>query len=103
MNITKYIKLFGLFKDISSAYKEETGNDRPFYLSRGFWSAVAIFLAAVLKTAFGYVLDDTTVNTIVDNAVTVSASVSTIVPAIVALYGVVMGVAKAVKGKKADG
>lgn len=99
----KYIKLLAMLKDVSAAYKEATGNDRPFYLSRGLWSAVIIFIAAILKAAFGYVLDDTTVNTIADNIVTISTSASTIIPAIVALYGVIMGVAKGIKGKKSDG
>jgi len=96
MGITKYFKLFGLFKDIQEEWKKEKGINRPVYMSRGFWAAVFIFLAFILKALFAVEVS-MDVDTFVNHALTISSSVATIIPAISAIYGVIMGVFKAMK------
>ena len=93
----KYFKLFMLFKDISAAYRNEKGKGRPFYLSRGFWAAVFIFLALATKVFLGIEIPDSTVQSLTDNITSISGSLTTVIPAIMAIYGVVMGIAKAAK------
>jgi hypothetical protein len=79
----KYIPLLLKFKDVTEVYKEETGKDKPWYLSRTFFGSAIAFIFSCLAVFFGLVVDATTIQIVVDNAYTISS-------AIVALYGIVM-------------
>lgn len=91
--LLKYIKLFGLFKNVQGAYKTETGKDRPAYLSRRFIGAVIILGGAVLSLECGVKIDETLLASISDN-------IEKIVAAGIVLYGLVMGIVGTVKRKK---
>lgn len=91
--LIKYAKLFGLFKNLQSTYKEETGKDRPAYLSRRFLGAVIMLGGAVLSLEFGVKIDETLFASIGD-------SLEKIIAAGIVLYGAVMEVVGIVKRKK---
>jgi hypothetical protein len=79
----KYIPLLLKFKDVTEVYKEETGQDKPWYLSRTFLGSAIAFIFTCLAVFFGIVVDAGTIQIVVDN-------ISTIISAIVALYGIIM-------------
>lgn len=88
----KYIPLLLKFKDVTDVYKEETGEDKPWYLSRTFLGSAIAFISTCLTVFFGIVVDAGTVQIVVDN-------ISTIIPAIIALYGIVMTFVGQIKKK----
>jgi uncharacterized membrane protein len=79
----KYIGLILKFSDVSKVYKEETGKDKRWWLSRTFIGSLIAFLATAVTVFFGIEISDGQVEVIVN-------SLSTIIPAAIALYGVVM-------------
>ena len=60
--------------------------NKPWYLSRTIWGAIAAILAAGLA-AFGKHLSPDGQSVIADRAVDVAAAVATIVGGVVAIYG----------------
>lgn len=91
--LIKYFKLFGLFKNVQKSYKEETGKDRPAYLSRRFIGAVIIVGGAVLSLELGVKIDESLLTDITN-------SIEKIVAAGIVLYGLVMEIVGIVKRKK---
>lgn len=88
----KYIPLLLKFKDVTEVYKEETGQDKPWYMSRTFLGSAIAFIFTCLAVFFGIVVDAGTIEIIVNNT-------STIISAIVALYGIVMTLVGQIKKK----
>lgn len=88
----KYIPLLLKFKDVTEVYKEETGKDKPWYMSRTFLGSAIAFIFTCLAVFFGIVVDATTIQIVVDNA-------STVVSALVALYGIVLTIIGQIKKK----
>jgi len=79
----KYIPLLLRFKDVTEVYKEETGENKPWYMSRTFLGSAIAFIFTCLAVFFGIVVDAGTIEIVVNN-------ISTIISAIVALYGIIM-------------
>jgi len=63
----KFLPLAGLGKDVSTAYKEETGKDRPKILSRRVIGAAIAFVSAFIAIKFGVTLDATIIDQITDS------------------------------------
>lgn len=93
LKIFKYLKLLGLFRNVGDAYKEETGKDRPAYLSRRFIGALVILIGAVLSFQFGVKIDENILTNITEN-------IEKVIAAAIVLYGLVMGIIGTVKRKK---
>jgi len=89
----KYLPLIGKFDDISVAYKEETGKDRPAYLSRRFVGAIVALTGATLAVIFGVTLDANMIEEVTKN-------IETMVSAGITLYGIVLAVYGLLKKKK---
>jgi len=100
MGIIKYVKLFLGFRDIQKAWKEEKGVDRPKWLSRGVLGAVLVFLGLLLSVAFGVNLDQTVINQLKDNLEKLVEGLWALKPVVIALYGIIMVIAKIIKEAK---
>ena len=83
MGSLKYLSLLLQGRSIAVAYKEETGAGKPAYLSRRFIGVVATFIGLAVSTYFGITLDANIIASISD-------SISTIISALVVLYGLLM-------------
>lgn len=79
----KYLKLIGLLKNAQDAYREDTGKDKPWYLSRRFIGALLALPCAVATIQLGITIDNDAVKTLVDN-------IPTLISGSIAVYGVVM-------------
>ena len=90
MNILKYLPLILKFKNISAVYQEETGQGKPFYMSRRFIGLVITVIFAIVTIWTGVTIDDAVSLQIADNIVAV-------ITAIITLYGVVLGIIGQVK------
>jgi len=89
----KYLKLLGLFRNVTDAYKEYTGKDRPAYLSRRFVGALIILIGAVFSFHFGVKIDESILSNITE-------SLEKIIAACIVLYGAVMEIVGILKRKK---
>src|SRR3989304_2012205 len=90
VNILKYLSLILRFKNISEVYQEETGQGKPFYMSRRFIGLVITVIFAITTIWTGVTVDDAISLQIADNIVAV-------ITALIALYGVVLGIIGQVK------
>jgi len=79
----KYIPLLLKFKDVADTYRKETGENKPWYLSRTFLGSAIAFIFTCLAVIFGITVDNETITVVVNQ-------ISTLIPAIIALYGIVM-------------
>jgi len=93
--IFKYLPLVGLLKDVSTAYKDETGKDRPAVLSRRFIGAVLALAGAFVSIQLGVEISADTLAQITD-------SLDKMVAAGTVLYGAVMVIVGLLKRKKDD-
>jgi hypothetical protein len=96
----KYLKLIAQWKDVSKAYKEENGIDKPWYVSRRFFGTVVTFIGGALYAFFNVTIDADTVTILADNVTTLGSVIKEAIPAIVALYGAITGIIGAVKKAK---
>lgn len=83
MSFLKYLPAILKFRQVSTIYQEETGKDKPFYVSRRFIGAVITAIGAILSIYLGVKIDENLLSTLSDN-------VETLITAIVALYGLIM-------------
>lgn len=90
MNFLKYLPLILKFKNISEVYQEETGQGKPFYMSRRFIGLVITVIFAIVTIWTGVTVDDAISLQIADNIVAV-------ITAVITLYGVVLGIIGQVK------
>ena len=90
VNFLKYLPLILKFKNISEVYQEETGQGKPFYMSRRFIGLVITVIFAIVTIWTGVTVDDAISLQIADNIVAVITAVFT-------LYGVGLGVIGQVK------
>ncbi len=90
----KYLPLVGLTKDVSKAYKEDTGKERPAYLSRRFVGALIALAGGFAAIQFGVKLDETILTQITD-------SLDKLIAAGIALYGAIVVIVGIFKRKKA--
>ena len=88
----KYIPLLLRFKDVTEVFKEETGKDKPWYMSRTFLGSAIAFIFTCLAVFFGIVVDAGTIEIIVNN-------VSTIISGVVAVYGIILTLIGQIKKK----
>src|SRR3989304_10149004 len=58
MNILKYLPLILKFKNISAVYQEETGQGKPFYMSRRFIGLVITVIFAIVTIWTGVAVGD---------------------------------------------
>lgn len=70
------------FKDVSDKYKEETGQGRPWYLSRTFIFSALCFIGTLITIVTGISIDPQLLNTIADNLPTLISSIVALVGAI---------------------
>lgn len=90
MNFLKFLPLIMKGKSIADAYREETGQEKPFYMSRRFIGAVIAFIGAALGIASGIQLDANVIESITGN-------VEALISAAIALYGGMLAIVGAVK------
>ena len=90
VNFLKYLPLILKFKNISEVYQEETGQGKPFYMSRRFIGLVITVIFAIVTIWTGVTVDDAISLQIADNIVAV-------ITAVITLYGVVLGIIGQVK------
>lgn len=92
----KYIPkiIFG-FKDISKQYKAETGEGRPWYLSRTFLYSALCFVGTLVTIVTGIELEPEKLQAIADN-------VTIIIPAVIALVSAIMSFVAQFKRKATD-
>ena len=77
----KYVPLVLLgFKDVSQAYTEETGQGRPWYLSRTFTYSALCFVSTLIGALTGVTFEESAISIVADN-------VPTIVSGVIALIG----------------
>lgn len=95
MNILKFIPLLLKGKSIADVYEEETGQGKPWYLSRRFFGAIITFIGAVAGVYFGVdvTLDEGMVNVLTDN-------IGSAVAAGIGLYGVILHIVGWIKRHK---
>ena len=93
VNFLKYLPLILKFKNVAEVYKEETGQGKPFYMSRRFIGLVITVIFAVTTIWTGVTVDDALSLPIVD-------SIVAIVTAVITLYGIVLGIIGQVKKVK---
>src|SRR3990167_8121072 len=79
-SLFKFVPLAAAGKDVASAYKETTGKDRPFYLSRRFIGSVLTLIAGFVAIRFGVKFDPSDISSFADN-------IEKVVTAGGALYG----------------
>jgi len=91
--IFKYLTLIGLLQNVTNAYKEHTGKDRPAYLSRRFVGALIILIGAGLSVHYGVKIDENILTNITE-------SLEKIIAASIVLYGAVMEIVGILKRKK---
>jgi len=89
----KFLPLAGLGKDVSTAYKEQTGKDRPKVLSRRVIGAAIAFISAFVAIKFGVTLDATIIAQITE-------SLDKLVVASTTLYGLALLIYGYFKRKK---
>lgn len=81
------------FKDVSDTYKEETGKDRPWYLSRTFLYSALCFVGTLVTIIFGVKLDEEQIKVVADN-------LPTIISGVIALVGAILSFIAQWKSKK---
>jgi len=90
VSFLRYLPLILKFKNISEVYREETGQGKPFYMSRRFIGLVITVIFAIVTIWTGVTVDDAISLQIADNIVAV-------ITAVITLYGVVLGIIGQVK------
>ena len=93
MGFLKYLPLLLQGRSIATAYKEETGQGKPFYLSRRLIGLVITLIGAIVSLYFGVTLDSAILASIADNMVTVISAIAT-------LYGVIIGIIGVIRKNK---
>ena len=73
------------FKDVSDKYKTETGEGRPWYLSRTFIFSALCFIGTGVTIITGITFDQEQIKVVADNAVTIITAVIAIVGAVMSL------------------
>lgn len=91
----KYIPLVALGKNVSQAYKEETGKDRPAFLSRRFIGAALALAGGYAAIQFGIQIDENILSNITD-------SLDKLIAAGIAIYGAVIFIIGLFKRKIPD-
>ena len=86
--------LFG-FKDVSDTYKTETGENRPWYLSRTFIYSLLCFLGTIATIITGIAFDEEQIKAIADNT-------PSLITAIIAIVGAIMSFVAQIKSKRND-
>ncbi len=90
MNFLRFLPLIMKGKSIADAYRDETGQDKPFYMSRRFIGAAIAFIGAALGIASGIQLDANVLDSITGN-------VEVLISAGIALYGGILAIVGVVK------
>ena len=85
VNILKYLSLILRFKNISKVYQEETGQGKPFYISRRFIGLIITAVFAVITIWTGVTIDEVLSLQVADHVVAV-------ITAVIALYGIILGI-----------
>ncbi len=87
MGILKFIPLILKGKSVANIYEEETGQGKPWFLSRRFFGAIITFIGAAAGIYFGVniTLDEGMVNVLTDN-------IEGAVAAGIGIYGVILHV-----------
>ena len=81
----KYIPLILRFKNISDVYQEETGQGKPFYMSRRFVGLVIAAVFAIVTLRTGITIDEALSLQMADNVIS-------LITAGITLYGIVLGI-----------
>lgn len=85
MNFLKYLPLLLRFKNVSEVYQEETGQGKPWYLSRRFIGLIVAIIFAIITLRTGITIDEALSLQLADHLISV-------ITAGVALYGIVLGI-----------
>lgn len=90
----KYLpKILFMFKDVSDTYKAETGENRPWYLSRTFIYSLLCFFGTIATIVTGITFDEAQIKAIADN-------LPTLITAVIAIVGAVMSFIAQAKRKQ---
>jgi len=83
IKILKYLPLVAMGKNVRNSYLEETGKERPPYLSRRFVGAVTTLIGGFLAIHYGINISNENLSQVVD-------SVDKLISAGITFYGVLM-------------
>ena len=93
--LLKFVPLVALGKDVRASVNEESGKDRPFWLSRRFVGSVLTLIAGFAAIQFGVKLDAETITHLTDNITQLATTIMT-------LWGLVVTVIGYVKKQKTE-
>src|SRR3990167_677880 len=85
--LLKFVPLVALGKDVRASVNEESGKDRPFWLSRRFVGAVRTLIAGFCAIQFGVKLDAETLTKLTDNITQLATVVMTLWGLVVTVIG----------------
>lgn len=85
MGTLKYLSLILRFRNVAEVYKEETGEGKPFYLSRRFIGLLITIIFAIVTVRTGITIDEALSAQIAEHVVS-------LITALVALYGIILTV-----------
>ena len=88
----KYLALAPTFKDMRTVYEQETGQGRPFYMSRRFRGSLIAGLATIAAVHYGVDFSPETI-------INISENLERVISAVTAIYGFVMILVGTVKRK----
>ena len=85
--LLKFVPLVALGKDVRASVSEESGKDRPFWLSRRFVGSVLTLIAGFAAIQFGVKLDAETIAHLTDNITQLATTIMTLWGLVVTVIG----------------
>ena len=85
--LLKFVPLVALGKDVRASVAEESGKERPFWLSRRFIGSALTLIAGFCAIQFGVKLDAETLTKLTDNITQLATVVMTLWGLVVTVIG----------------
>lgn len=93
LQFLKYLPALAAGKDVAKAYKEETGKDKPIWMSGRMIGAVVALAGVLLAISQGITLDPATLSKLSDNLTAIAGALFTI-------YGIVRAIIGQIQASK---
>jgi hypothetical protein len=96
----KYFPALMVLKDVTDAYEQEKGGQKPFYMKKRVVGSSITAASVVASIAYGLEIDKTSVNQFIDYYNTIADTLfqiqtlitTSMLPALTAMYGILMAV-----------